>query len=198
MRYAQITSPPPIATRPAALSSACGSLGGSASLEGLSSGRSFCGLSSRRSTGTGLRDMRIGEPTYAVPRAGRPGVTWTLPRSAFGPSSWGNGSICGEPVVFLRAGSYITVINGPPGPVINNVPPARRRSGRRRQGQPGTGVCGQSGFRRNARRWTTWHGGVVWLRSGRTPGWEVAGGHIMSRRGGHCGISPGGAVWTFR
>ena len=61
MRYAQITRTPPTATRPAALSSASGSLGSQGSPDGRSS-RTGLRASSRRSTGTGLRDMRMGKP----------------------------------------------------------------------------------------------------------------------------------------
>src|SRR5215471_13903814 len=111
--YAQTTSAAPTATRPAAVSSAGRPVGTSGTLDGLSSRGSLDGVSSRGSTETGLRDRRIGKPTYRRSQMRLPYASWELPTSAFDPSWWVNASACGEPILFRRGGSYVTVITGP-------------------------------------------------------------------------------------
>jgi hypothetical protein len=80
LRYAQTTRVAPTATRPAAVSSASRPLGTTGTLDGLSSRTS--GVTSRAAE-TGLRDMRIGKPTYEVARLGLPYAA--LPTPGLGP-----------------------------------------------------------------------------------------------------------------
>jgi hypothetical protein len=80
LRYAHTTRVAPTATRPAAVRSASRPLGTTGTLDGLSSRTS--GASSRGAE-TGLRDMRIGKPTYEVAGLGLPCAA--LPTPGLGP-----------------------------------------------------------------------------------------------------------------
>jgi hypothetical protein len=52
---------------------------------------------------------------------GLPWAAWRLSASAFDASSGVNVSACGEPILFRRGGSYVTVITGPPRADVSNT-----------------------------------------------------------------------------